>query len=119
MTEQQPPAKETLPTFASRAEKAAFWDTHDTTDYEDAFTPARVRFAQHLSEGITIRLDKETLRRLRERAHATGIGPTTLARMWVLEASAGGARSSAQRRRALAGASTLLSAADAAPHGEH
>jgi hypothetical protein len=90
MTEQQPSAKGTLPTFASRAEEAAFWDTHDTTDYEDAFTPVRVRFAQHLSEGITIRLDKETLRQLRERAHATGVGPTTLARMWVLEHLRGG-----------------------------
>jgi len=45
----------------------------------------RARFNKQLSEGITVRLDPETLRQLRERAHALGIGPTTLVRMWILE----------------------------------
>jgi predicted DNA binding CopG/RHH family protein len=35
--------------------------------------------------GITIRLDEETLEILRQQAHRKGIGPTTLARMWILE----------------------------------
>ncbi len=85
MTTKQPEEVRRIPHFATREDEAAFWDTHDTTDYEDEFKPVRVRFAQNLSEGITIRLDKETLQQLRKRAHAKGIGPTTLARMWVLE----------------------------------
>jgi hypothetical protein len=44
-----------------------------------------VRFAQNLSAGITIRLDPRTLEKLRQEAHQRGIGPTTLARMWILE----------------------------------
>jgi predicted DNA binding CopG/RHH family protein len=74
-----------IPTFSSRDAEAAFWDTHDTADYEHAFKPVKVRFAKNLSQPLTIRLDPETLAELRERAHEKGIGPTTLARMWLLE----------------------------------
>ena len=81
----EPAPKSRIPEFASVQEEAEFWDTHDTTDYEDEFTPVRVRFAPLLSEGITIRLDPATLRTLRQRAREQGIGPTTLARMWILD----------------------------------
>lgn len=74
-----------IPTFATREEAAAWWDTHDITDYLDELEPVQVRFAKNLSQGITIRLDAETLAELRKRAHEQGIGPTTLARMWILE----------------------------------
>ena len=77
--------KEPIPEFASREEEAEFWDTHDLADYWDEFKPVKVRFARNLSEGITIRLDKETLKELRSRAKEKGIGPTTLALMWILE----------------------------------
>ena len=74
-----------IPEFASIEEEAAFWDTHSTADYEDEFKPARVRFAKKLSEGLTIRLDHDTLERVRAEAEEKGIGATTLIRMWVLE----------------------------------
>ena len=74
-----------IPEFGSIEEEAEFWDTHDTTDFEDEFKPVKVRFAKNLSEGITVRLDAETLAELRSQAHEKGIGPTTLARMWILE----------------------------------
>lgn len=74
-----------IPEFASREEEAEFWDSHDITDYRDELRPVRVRFAKRLSEGITIRLDPETLEKLRHLAAEKGIGPTTLARMWILE----------------------------------
>ena len=64
---------------------AEFWDTHDFTDYMDEFKPVKVRFAKNLSQPISIRLDPETLTELRSRAREKGIGPTTLARMWILE----------------------------------
>ncbi len=78
-------ARSEIPAFTSPEEEAAFWDSHDLADYWDRFTPARVRFAKNLSRGITIRLDDETLARLRSLAHDRGVGPTTLARMWILE----------------------------------
>lgn len=74
-----------IPDFAGRKEMAKFWDTHDITDYLHEVEPAKVRFAKNLSEGITIRLDTATLRKVRQKAHAKGIGPTTLIRMWIYE----------------------------------
>lgn len=74
-----------IPKFTTYAEEAKFWDTHDFTDYRDGFKPVEVRFAKKLSEGITIRFDRETLTALRMLARKKGLGPTTLARMWILE----------------------------------
>ncbi len=74
-----------IPAFATREEEAEFWDTHDTTDFEDEMVPVKVKVAKHLSEGVTVRLDSRTVARLRELAAAKGLGPSTLMRMWVLE----------------------------------
>jgi hypothetical protein len=84
-TERPMKPKEPIPQFKSREEEAEFWDTHDLADYWDDFKPVKVRFARNLSEGITIRFDPETLEQLRGEARKKGIGPTTLARMWILE----------------------------------
>jgi hypothetical protein len=46
-------------------EEAEFWDTHSTADYEVEFKPIKVRLAKNLSQGITIRLDEDTLAELR------------------------------------------------------
>lgn len=87
MTEPKRPSrsKEPIPRFTRREEEARFWDTHDLADYWDEFRPARVGFARNLSQGITIRFDSETLEKLRGEARKKGIGPSTLARMWILE----------------------------------
>jgi predicted DNA binding CopG/RHH family protein len=77
--------KEPIPEFKSRQEEAEFWDTHDLGEYWAEFQPVKVRFAKNLSEGITVRFDPETLNRLRAEAKKKGMGPTTLARMWILE----------------------------------
>lgn len=74
-----------IPEFKSREEEARFWDTHDVTDYWDELKPVRVRFAKNLSEGITIRFDPKTLEQLRSRAKKKGLGPTQLARIWIME----------------------------------
>ena len=75
--------KKVIPEFASYEEEAEFWDTHDLTDYWGE--PVKLKVAKHLSKGITIRFDEETLKALRACAHERGMGPTTLARMWILE----------------------------------
>jgi hypothetical protein len=77
--------KSRIPEFASLEEEAAWWDTHDITDYLDELKPARVRFAQNRPEGITIRLDPETLAILRTQAQEKGLFLTTMVRMWILE----------------------------------
>jgi hypothetical protein len=74
-----------IPEFANREEEAAFWESHDVTDYLDELKPVEVRFAKKLSEGITIRLTPAMLDRLQSEAQRKGVGPSTLARMWILE----------------------------------
>ena len=74
-----------IPALTSREEEAEFWDTHDPADFEDEFERTEVRFAKNLSQGITVRFTAETLATLRATARKKGIGPTTLARMWILE----------------------------------
>ena len=74
-----------IPPFANRQEEAEWFDTHDLADYQDEFKTVRARFSKNLSQGITIRLDADTLTQLRSQARRKGVGPTTLARMWILE----------------------------------
>ena len=85
MTETEQETKSRIPDFKSREEEAEWFDTHDMADYQDEFQTVRARFAKNLSEGLNIRLDKETLASIRAKAHEQGIGPTTLVRMWILE----------------------------------
>lgn len=60
-----------------------------TTPEQETFqdSPPRPRRPRrtHRLEPVAIRLDEETLTQLREIAQERGIGPTTLARMWILE----------------------------------
>lgn len=74
-----------IPDFKTREEMAEWFDTHDMADYQDEFKTVRAKFAKNLSEGLNIRLDTETLAKLRHIAKEKGIGPTTLVRMWIIE----------------------------------
>ncbi len=77
--------KSRIPEFSSHKEEAKWFETHSIADYMDEFKLVKARFAKNLSEGLNIRLDPETLTKLRIEAKGKGIGPTTLARMWILE----------------------------------
>ena len=82
------PQRNRIPDFASREEEAAFWDTHDITDYLDEFQVVDrrdVAVEENLSTGITVRLTPDMLYKLRRTAKQRGIGPSTLARMWIVE----------------------------------
>lgn len=73
------------PNFKNKEKEAKFWETHSVSEFLDELKPIKVKFAKKLSEGITIRFDKLTLNKIRKVAHEKGIGPTTLARMWILD----------------------------------
>lgn len=77
--------KSRIPEFSSYDEEAKWWETHNLADYQNEFKTVRARFAKNLSEGLHIRLDPNALMELRNEAKQKGIGPTTLARMWILE----------------------------------
>ena len=82
MTKQE---KHRIPAFADYEEEAEFWDTHDFGDYWDETEPVTVKFSKNLSENLTVRLSPEALALLRRQADQMGIGPSTLARMWIIK----------------------------------
>ena len=48
-----------IPDFRSPEEEAAFWDTHDVTDYLDELRPVQVRPSPRPSSASSMRLDPE------------------------------------------------------------
>ena len=74
------------PKFKSLEEEAAFWDTQSPLDYPNEWTeekPAKIE--RPLGHILAVRLDAQTIHRLAVIARKKGIGPSTLARMWLLE----------------------------------
>ncbi len=74
-----------IPAFTSIEEEAAFWDTHDFTDFAEESRPVEVTIGPELAERLTLRLDKGDREQLARQAKAKGIGPSTLARIWLKE----------------------------------
>lgn len=77
------PATSRIPDFQSREEEAAFWDTHEFTEFLDETRPVKLRVTKNLSKGLTVRLDRRDREELERRASEQGIGPSTLVRMWI------------------------------------
>ena len=74
-----------IPAFANVEEEAAFWDSHDFTDFAAESSPVEIAVGQDLAERLTLRLDRADREELARRASAMGIGPSTLARIWIKE----------------------------------
>jgi predicted DNA binding CopG/RHH family protein len=76
-----------IPRFADDQEEAGFWDTHDSTDYLDETEPVDVEFvdARPPKTQISLRIDAETVHRLKVVARRKGVGYQALIRMWVME----------------------------------
>ena len=75
-----------VPKFKSLKEEREFWDSHDSTDYDDDFkTTKHVVFVRPKKEVISLRLEPKFIRRLRELADKEGLPPTTYARMLIVK----------------------------------
>ncbi|MSQ14724.1 MAG: hypothetical protein EXR50_02535 [Dehalococcoidia bacterium] len=75
-----------VPKFKDEAEMGEFWDTNSPEDFPEHFQEVEASFASPLiKRGLTVKLDQSTLERLTRAAKEKGIGPSTLARMWILE----------------------------------
>jgi len=89
MTRQERPksAKGRIPTFQTIEEEAAFWDTHSSEEFADELTPVEnVKFVKaRTKRALTVRVDEDTFEELNKEAREKGIGPSTLARMLILE----------------------------------
>lgn len=68
--------------FKSYEEEANFWDTHSFIDEINDGTLVGFHQANKTST-LTIRFDPKDVQKLREKAFQLGVGPTTLARMWI------------------------------------
>mgnify|MGYP001559474821 CR=1 FL=1 len=70
--------------FKSYEEEANFWDTHSVLDEINEGTLVGFHKANK-TDTLTIRFQPEYIQILKEKALLLGIGPTTLARMWIME----------------------------------
>lgn len=58
--------------FASYEDAAAFWDTHDTTDYPDSFEAVSVE-ADFKSRRYEVEIDADLIAVLSKQAHSRGV----------------------------------------------
>ena len=79
--------KSRIPTFKTIEEEAAFWDTHSSEEFANELTPVEnVKFIKAgAKKALTVRFDEDTFEELTREAREKGIGPSTLARMVILE----------------------------------
>ncbi len=78
--------KKQIPKFHSLKEEAEFWETHSPLDYPEQWTEVKqVKVERPLGHILGVRLDAGTLDRLATVAQKKGIGPSTLARIWLME----------------------------------
>lgn len=74
-----------IPKFKSYKDEANFWDTHSIADFKGQLQKTRVKVAKEVKLTYTVRLEKQVIEKLDAIARDKGIGPRTLARMWLLE----------------------------------
>jgi predicted DNA binding CopG/RHH family protein len=75
------------PTFKSEAQEAAFWASHDSTDYIDYSKSRRMIFPKlkPSTETISLRLPKSLLDQLKTLANKRDVPYQTLLKLFVLE----------------------------------
>ena len=74
--------------FKTLDEEANFWDTHDTSPLfsNPNFPLMKLPLLEtEKEEVLTVRVQRSVKKRLVTISRRMGIGPTTLARMWILE----------------------------------
>src|SRR5258708_25261614 len=82
MTERKPSR---IPHFKTREEEAQFWDTHSLADFADELKAVDVKVERPLGHILGVRLDTKTIDALAAIGRKKGIGPSTLARIWIME----------------------------------
>lgn len=78
--------KPKLPNTDSIQELAAFWDTHDLTDFEDELEEiTEPVFARSKGSSLSIDLKPSEAQRLKKIARSKGLKESTVARRWIVE----------------------------------
>jgi predicted DNA binding CopG/RHH family protein len=74
------------PKFKNLKAERKFWESYDSTDYLDDFTPTKdVVFVRPKKEVISLRLEPNVIKKLRELAEKEGLPQTTYARMLIVK----------------------------------
>jgi hypothetical protein len=75
-----------IPSFNSIDEEGEWWDTHDAEgNLIDPEELAELDRREQLAENLTLRLDQSDRAALTTYAKRKGIGPSTLAQIWIKE----------------------------------
>ena len=75
-----------IPKTDSINELAAFWDTHDVTDFSDELVEvSEPVFARRPPRGVTVALSPDEMKTLRDIASSQGVDQRALLRAWVQE----------------------------------
>lgn len=74
-----------IPKFKTIEEERAFWESHSVTDYlSDLRTAKNIEFQRPpLKRNFQIRLDDETIRKLKQLANRKGTDVSTIIREWI------------------------------------
>ena len=80
-----PRRKSRIPKFKTLEEAADFWDTHDTTEFEDEFVEVELKFAHPLKHSFEFELKDGMLDELMAMARSTGTSVGDLVRRWINE----------------------------------
>lgn len=65
--------------FTSHEEAAEFWDTHDTTDYPEAFQTVEVEDVELRRRRYEVEIDEDVIRVLQEKARQCDVSVARLA----------------------------------------
>jgi hypothetical protein len=87
ITKKQHQKKTIIPEFKSREEEAAWFDTHDVSEYWNELEPVDIDFQleQPKEENIVVRLQEPIKKRLEQVARRKGLNISSLTRMWIME----------------------------------
>lgn len=81
-------SEQKIPEFKSIREEAAFWDTHDITDYLDEFEVVEGVYQPKEGETktvMTIRIAPSLKEELQNIARSYDISTSSLVRLWIVE----------------------------------
>lgn len=100
---EEPQKPSRIPEFTSREEEAAFWDTHQFTEFWDDLEPGRLDVSPQFRDRVLARvaaqrpvnggrpkplsvdLDLDDRAAIEQRARERGLHPTTLVQSWIEE----------------------------------
>jgi hypothetical protein len=74
-----------IPEFETLEEEAEFWDTHDSSEFEDEFEPVELEFVRPLIHRVSADMTAKDVDALYRLSRERGMTMSELAGLWVRE----------------------------------